>query len=209
MIVDDWGDTTEVSIRAALTGGDLADTLASAQSLCFNPRRPHGRRLLTETVSFSPESVSIRAALTGGDSRSMPPGKAESCFNPRRPHGRRLVDECDETPEEMFQSAPPSRAATAAPMAATTSATCFNPRRPHGRRPLPPPLLKQSATFQSAPPSRAATILVSEAIGKVRVSIRAALTGGDSVLAMHAPRRGGFNPRRPHGRRLPVASGGR
>ncbi len=168
----------EVSIRAALTGGGRLDGLGLAGSRCFNPRRPHGRRLPTAAGSrfgtlfqSAPPSraaaylhlftgahrrVSIRAALTGGG-------------HPQR--GRRVAGRC------------------------------FNPRRPHGRRPTPPSVPKRRTTFQSAPPSRAAAGLDDWVTLAEVVSIRAALTGGGASPSCCSCVAGCFNPRRPHGRR--------
>gem|GEM_PF-1051044 len=202
------GETGSVSIRAALTGGDRqtferlvnsvkfqsappsrAATLHGsgrpALRESFNPRRPHGRRLLKgggacRAVEFqsAPPSraatdgqvagrgeacVSIRAALTGGDDlqrRSL------------------MVDLCCVS----------IRAALTGGDGALCSIHVFR------------------IWFQSAPPSRAATLDTIKAAHQAAVSIRAALTGGDKQhheIQNHPQR---FNPRRPHGRRPSWAS---
>ena len=105
-------DRPDVSIRAALTGGDFIRGVPHLGVLGFNPRRPHGRRphhargpaaaVVFQSAppsraathksnrSTGGDAVSIRAALTGGDVDIE--------------HGTVIVAE--------FQSAPPSRAAT-------------------------------------------------------------------------------------------------
>ncbi len=102
----------EVSIRAALAGGDLAALQSALNSLCFNPRRPCGRRRGVSNchhgnnlfqsapplraATNGPKAtthgnpVSIRAALAGGDHASVGIKDLMMRFNPRRPCGRRL-----------------------------------------------------------------------------------------------------------------------
>gem|GEM_PF-2738552 len=68
----------DVSIRAALTGGDDQDL--SVSELIF---------------------VSIRAALTGGDLVRARAWRYIRSFNPRRPHGRRQDKNDDTQPNDL------------------------------------------------------------------------------------------------------------
>ncbi len=77
----------------------------------------------------------------------------------------------------------------------------FNPRRPHGRRLRHQHQHHAQMLFQSAPPSRAATSPFFGLLKGGFVSIRAALTGGDTDRTRESARGACFNPRRPHGRR--------
>ncbi len=169
-------------------------------SMSFNPRRPHGRRLVWITMlaiadkfQSAPPSraataatwleeqaraVSIRAALTGGDFQALHWRHDRRCFNPRRPHGRRQVVPLSGVSLGLFQSAPPSRAATFTGSNKTTA--------PHV--------------------SIRAALTGGDVLGRLprrrsAVSIRAALTGGDALRPTITPLGSSFNPRRPHGRR--------
>ena len=233
-----------VSIHAAREGGDGIALLPSSTpepfqstpparaatasqrvmwwwGLCFNPRRPRGRRRR-------------RPSRSSGHGR----------FNPRRPRGRRPERANAKYRAILFQSTPPARAATAAMSpfprddgvsihaareggdhssgeprqhwrvsihAAREGGdsrskcfgsirTCFNPRRPRGRRHDRILMDRGEVPFQSTPPARAATPTGAPAGGAVGVSIHAAREGGDAeVLAagrlryvsIHAAREGG------------------
>ncbi len=167
-----------VSIRAALTGGDgLCASLGWLQP-SFNPRRPHGRRL--EKINRLGESNRFQSA---------PPSRAATrcCIS--------------SVVIRQFQSAPPSRAATRQNDKVEARDQCFNPRRPHGRRHITNPPEWEVVLFQSAPPSRAATVCWWRWHRFNCVSIRAALTGGDGASMRGWSPASSFNPRRPHGRR--------
>ncbi len=104
--------TEQVSIRAALTGGDSM-TIISSQSLWRFQSAPPSRAATDRNiVSTGTQDVSIRAALTGGDDQLPSASANHRSFNPRRPHGRRREMPRASPPTRSFQSAPPSRAAT-------------------------------------------------------------------------------------------------
>jgi hypothetical protein len=213
-----------VSIRAALTGGDLRAPLHHSGMGSFNPRRPHGRRPSATCAPTPPTSFQSAPPSRAATPHAPLVGVQGGSFNPRRPHGRRLVSNAAMRDAPAFQSAPPSRAATLAVQAWATSrdvsiraaltggdriaevvrpvSVGFNPRRPHGRRRLLVALLTTAHRFQSAPPSRAATLAESmrsmTALFQSAPPSRAATSNGKNQLASSA----GFNPRRPHGRRL-------
>ena len=94
--------------------GATASTPSCTQRmLYFNPRSPHGERLIflhLQTVN--------------------------NYFNPRSPHGERQSS-CTVVlrfPHYIFQSTLPARGATFLPPVLTTSCDDFNPRSPHGER---------------------------------------------------------------------------
>ncbi len=175
-------------------------------------------------VKFQSAPPSRAATRVRGDTRAT-----ASRFNPRRPHGRRPGWSSNTARPSTFQSAPPSRAATlmerlckgerlVSIRAALTGGdrrfgrierdrSRFNPRRPHGRRQLELFADPHAKLFQSAPPSRAATGGRKRQRQPARVSIRAALTGGDEKKARMRPPTHRFNPRRPHGRRRMLING--
>ena len=101
----------------------------------------------------------------------------------------------------------------------------FNPRSPHGERRLLLPLCNPQIIFQSTLPARGATPCCQGAGRNFFISIHAPRTGSDRyrsgrfrllLISIHAPRTGSdlatvyagtgqghFNPRSPHGERLP------
>ena len=171
----------------------------------FNPRSPHGERLRLVTVQHS-----------SGD------------FNPRSPHGERPKISLIERISRRFQPTLPARGATRprknppkqrpisthAPRTGSDEGASraarrrryFNPRSPHGERPR----------------------FVSDKRFENFISTHAPRTGSDAkdplaqekaeLISTHAPRTGSdtrqgsrpaalsyFNPRSPHGERLPSA----
>ena len=78
----------------------------------FNPRLPHGRRLVTGYAKTVYMTVSIHASRTGGDTRRCYIPPPLRCFNPRLPHGRRQPLAAQALAGNVFQSTPPAREAT-------------------------------------------------------------------------------------------------
>ncbi len=122
-----------VSIHAAHAGGDRNARRVTQTSLCFNPRRPCGRRQVCAffcvALILFQSTPPMRAATGYG-------GTCGPCwrFNPRRPCGRRRRTGNKGGSVSMFQSTPPMRAAT------VPIADC-----------------SKAMLFQSTPPMRAAT----------------------------------------------------
>ena len=106
-----FGLGVEVSIRAALTGGDRKRRCGKAQAtVSIRAALTGGDQ--SAIPDPSDQGVSIRAALTGGDHPKTLRTTPHRRFNPRRPHGRRPVLSALNKLCSKFQSAPPSRAAT-------------------------------------------------------------------------------------------------
>ena len=168
-----------VSIRAARVGGDRQLAATNSNKICFNPRRPCGRRpvhapafdgkhlfqsappvwaaTVYDTGRTGSKGVSIRAARVGGDHAGNPVVIFSRGFNPRRPCGRRHRSHKLSQQLKLFQSAPPVWAATIA-VGVGASRVSFNPRRPCGRRLVLVGSSIRQSQFQSAPPVWAATL---------------------------------------------------
>ena len=104
------------------------------RTLHFNPRSPHGERLMTShpssvasgfqstlpargaTISGTPykqtSDISIHAPRTGSDPFSVPTCWNGTHFNPRSPHGERPLTVFFPTCGKLFQSTLPARGAT-------------------------------------------------------------------------------------------------
>ena len=194
----------------------------------FNPRTPHGVRPLapdspavsTVFQSTHPSRgatcpsnsriaciiISIHAPLTGCDPRRNRYPQPPTNFNPRTPHGVRLRDLTAITSSLQFQSTHPSRGATSLSTACTPTDSYFNPRTPHGVRLGKHTSLLPELVFQSTHPSRGATFRKAHLYSHIQISIHAPLTGcdwrPDTVWFVRCH----FNPRTPHGVRLPSAT---
>ena len=191
----------EISIPASRTEGDPTITTRQRRRCDFNPRLPHGRRLLAPHVAaldqrhFNPRLPHgrrpefVRFCMYSPD------------FNPRLPHGRRHGPASGWLGGEEFQSPPPARKATTGlyrysdresisiPASRTegdhpdgSDRDCwadFNPRLPHGRRPSPPFWGLHMGIFQSPPPARKATKWDAWMRTVYPISIPASRTEGD------------------------------
>ena len=160
-------------------------------------RPPEGER--AEVVE-----ISIHASRTGCDNFVFFIPDINDYFNPRIPHGMRrfyivLLSRinkisihasrtgCDHLPGR-FNSRPPY----------------FNPRIPHGMRRIINIRKISSGKFQSTHPARDATSGEREAnLIRVGISIHASRTGCDFLGQCLTVQYEDFNPRIPHGMRLP------
>ena len=124
-----------ISIHAPRTGSDRSAGLPAPVRDHFNPRSPHGERLLGHGV----------AASVLGD------------FNPRSPHGERPCSNQRILCNVIFQSTLPARGATLLGGEPVRTHHYFNPRSPHGERPRSGLKMVSTTTFQSTLPARGAT----------------------------------------------------
>ena len=168
----------------------------------FNPRSPHGERLLPGATVRRLPKISIHAPRTGSDDAQPACGGQRHDFNPRSPHGERQALGINMSVANLFQSTLPARGATTFPLAYPRRIRDFNPRSPHGERPF---------------------VFLIRRI-RQRISIHAPRTGSDanihnfcpffSTFQSTLPARGAtyrqlktiyqqrdFNPRSPHGER--------
>ena len=166
----------------------------------FNPRSPHGERLICVLCMFNFKRYFNPRSPHGERHVCRASSPANVNFNPRSPHGERL---------ELV------------PISAAKPD--FNPRSPHGERPYCLYHLALSSLFQSTLPARGATSGVVDPILNGRISIHAPRRGSDatnhgscfpSSFQSTLPARGAtwyrdatrtdegdFNPRSPHGER--------
>ena len=171
------GRLGSVSIHAARAGGDKVQSRRAARPVCFNPRRPRGRRrnghtglLHQELFQSTPPAraatssghdhgadfdVSIHAARAGGDFK-LGIEHGARCFNPRRPRGRRLAPERHGRDRVSIHAA---RAGGDADFTGPSAADEFQSTPPARAATQTTRPLDATATdvFQSTPPARAAT----------------------------------------------------
>ena len=144
----------------------------------FNPRSPHGERLICVLCMFNFKRYFNPRSPHGERHVCRASSPANVNFNPRSPHGERLE-------LVSISAAKPD----------------FNPRSPHGERPYCLYHLALSSLFQSTLPARGATSGVGDPLFNWRISIHAPRTGSDLrrwcsiIIASY------FNPRSPHGER--------
>ena len=144
----------------------------------FNPRSPHGERLISNR--YKPQTLD---------------------FNPRSPHGERPLEKIGTKPAESFQSTLPARGATRKFAGVQFQPADFNPRSPHGERLDASHSSMRRFRFQSTLPARGATTAARGGGGFRRISIHAPRTGSDASLQGYNFNRRDFNPRSPHGER--------
>ena len=195
----------------------------------FNPRSPHGERHNPPDDDLLAEVISTHAPRTGSDGD---PGFYESwdeIFQPTLPaRGATLTISLLFCACTTFQPTLPARGATRMHRLQSAGIWYFNPRSPHGERPRPP-LAPETRNRDFNPRSphgeRRRTYTTVEDIHGI--STHAPRTGSDTHLPLlaspagdistHAPRTGSdvrlirqhvveqhFNPRSPHGERLPM-----
>ncbi len=103
-----------ISIHAPRTGSDGLGVTGFSLARNFNPRSPHGERLVV-TDAETGEMLVIQSTLParGATTSAQPSHHCPFDFNPRSPHGERLGS-IGITPERLkqFQSTLPARGAT-------------------------------------------------------------------------------------------------
>ena len=171
----------------------------------FNPRSPHGERPVSR-LAWSPErTISIHALLTESDAGVSVQRRSQVVISIHA-----LLTESDKRP-----------------IANIKTISNFNPRSPHGERPGVFFAGRTTASFQSTLSSRRATgsgschtkspdlisihALLTESDGKDfpialdrHISIHALLTESDALLLLVNNLHINFNPRSPHGERQQI-----
>ena len=134
----------------------IRTTTIQAKEAYFNPRSPHGERPTKTCPITLWTAISIHAPRTGSDLWLHSRARTLLYFNPRSPHGeRRLLPTCGR------------------------SCLYFNPRSPHGERLLALRRFALNPRFQSTLPARGATMTSSRSDGASAISIHAPRTGSD------------------------------
>ena len=147
---------------------------------------PSSRRATDIFIAFAISVKNFNPRPPHGGRPLPPPHQppATSNFNPRPPHGGRQDVGVDQPNPVLFQSTPSSRRATA-------FRTSESP---------------VTSLFQSTPSSRRATWSRRWRSSAACISIHALLTEGDMFARSAAAPTSHFNPRPPHGGRLPSHS---
>ena len=123
-----------ISIHAPRTGSDRCNHYAGNAGKYFNPRSPHGERLIDALTAQRIEAfqstlpargatllcyhfsrrkgISIHAPRTGSDNGASRGTDKAGNFNPRSPHGERHAVERFYALSPAFQSTLPARGAT-------------------------------------------------------------------------------------------------
>ena len=175
------GTGEKISIHAPRTGSDVKRNTDHITPLYFNPRSPHGERLVACEESQAVTIISIHAPRTGSDEAMMTGEARVTDFNPRSPHGERLI----------------------CVLCMFNFKRYFNPRSPHGERPCSARrcgLLRPISIHAPRTGSDGICIVFSfRQYG--RISIHAPRTGSDNSPRHAAVKSSNFNPRSPHGER--------
>ena len=146
-----------ISIHAPRTGSDQSQSRQPPAASNFNPRSPHGERLLLfralwrAHIDFNPRSPHGERPTLPTAPTSLPN------FNPRSPHGERRRNAAESRGRHAFQSTLPARGATAAIRQQ-----------------------EKDAQFQSTLPARGATRRCADYRVVRRISIHAPRTGSDN-----------------------------
>jgi len=137
---DDWTITSKTACARFQSTPPARGATTAGHKPCgtlkdFNPRPPHGERLIARLIITRRHIISIHAPRTGSD-RTSP---------------KILLS------QQRFQSTPPARGATDIDIHIRAAIDDFNPRPPHGERPINPRRVTNADIFQSTPPARGAT----------------------------------------------------
>ena len=122
-----------ISIHAPRTGSDRWAAYSTAGRTYFNPRSPHGERLIflhSRNVNnhFNPRSPH------GERLRRNQYLQAPPYFNPRSPHGERLMLPIPDTQSTHFNPRSPHGERPETDKSIQMGLAHFNPRSPHGER---------------------------------------------------------------------------
>ena len=160
-------------------GATINRSFLSVLQVDFNPRSPHGERLIGLINQSKNLMISIHAPRTGSDITTS----RSSCGI------------------EIFQSTLPARGATRRMDGLRLRDKHFNPRSPHGERLVALVLRRLRLAFQSTLPARGATRRQGVCHERDAISIHAPRTGSDVREVGELGRHQHFNPRSPHGER--------
>ena len=174
-----------ISIHAPRTGSDPARGTNEAAERHFNPRSPHGERPEKPPAAHQPPEISIHAPRTGSDPAAhQPPEEAEISIHAPRTGS-------DASPEYRL----------------VRETRYFNPRSPHGERRAGKNRHETGRLISiHAPRTGSDTTRRTATHKRRRISIHAPRTGSDLHAGGRRAGHGDFNPRSPHGERLPSAT---
>ena len=191
-----------ISIHAPRTGSDNRN---SQRALCrnnFNPRSPHGERLLARLFVCDQFQFQSTLPARGATSAGVRVRENNFYFNPRSPHGERRnyckkifcgIDFNPRSPHgerpctfgmlaicaNFNPRSPHGERLNLSPVAAGVD--YFNPRSPHGERHPPNHFRRLHCQFQSTLPARGATGGANIDELTPDISIHAPRTGSDMI----------------------------
>ena len=197
-----------ISIHAPRTGSDPKFFASARRAPDFNPRSPHGERLLTAQLpeeghkNFNPRSphgerhgrisnpanrpvISIHAPRTGSDQegwRNL--WNRRPYFNPRSPHGERRSIAAKDFVDAISIHAPRTGSDLRRP-AWRMCQSYFNPRSPHGERPTMRRLSRGAQNFNPRSPHGERPRYEAMTAEQREISIHAPRTGSDSRGSLH------------------------
>ena len=147
----------------------------------FNPRSPHGERLVLPETRQAASRISIHAPRTGSDGRASPSAARYNTISIHAPRtgSDGLPDAAKGRKRPRFQSTLPARGATT-----------------DGDAQAPPRKISIHAPRTGSDDHQAAAQCIPH------ISIHAPRTGSDSISTPSASYLINFNPRSPHGERL-------
>ena len=195
-----------------------------ATMVCFNPRAPHGARLVNIIKYPRADMFQSTRPARGATPIARSYCGLKAGFNPRAPHGARQSRKTVSCLSLMFQSTRPARGATRcthsgvmypSPVSIHAPRTGrdywggsyaytdleFQSTRPARGATIAERTRDITKMFQSTRPARGATASTSSTSRKPLVSIHAPRTGRDQDVKAQVETGTGFNPRAPHGAR--------
>ena len=101
-----------ISIHAPRTGSDGASPQRPPPSRHFNPRSPHGERLMALVERLKIRLFQSTLPARGATQKVIPSVQVDADFNPRSPHGERHRARRRAVWAKAFQSTLPARGAT-------------------------------------------------------------------------------------------------
>ena len=167
----------------------------------FNPRSPHGERLLILSICTPPVVISIHAPRTGSDDLLATSVESLAIFQSTLPaRGATRGRIFKRFPRKISIHAPRT-GSDRTRRANITTFSDFNPRSPHGERLVHGDTARRQSDFNPRSPhgERHHCLLLMELLR--RISIHAPRTGSDHWAAYNTAGRTYFNPRSPHGER--------
>ena len=181
-------------------GATCCQSPANSYNAHFNPRSPHGERLvplwfLTSVTDFNPRSPH------GERQNNLLLHAIAINFNPRSPHGERLLVVLHHFSKRIISTHAPRTGSDVSDFSEHLNAWNFNPRSPHGERQIFVATFGAINKFQPTLPARGATSKV-WGLSLLRIiSTHAPRTGSDAIGRASRRACGYFNPRSPHGER--------
>mgnify|MGYP000926818272 FL=1 len=193
-----------ISIHAPRTGSDTIPADKPAERPDFNPRSPHGERLLDQDICDALEAISIHAPRTGSDVRRRSDGKGCTRisihaprtgsdtwtnwssasfvhFNPRSPHGERQGRPCVNAMYLLISIHAPRTGSDIVLLLSSPKMISFQSTLPaRGATAARARFAAASAAFQSTLPARGATLHMSFDNFESSISIHAPRTGSDA-----------------------------